>query len=155
MKFIVSDTEAAMQVVADWRSQLKSQLDDTLYVCARCGSPEIQDLWWVGTNDNILVGPDYGDDVYCPRCEVLVGDGNQDAMLTRLTWKAEVRGKNCGCGDEERLPITGWDHAFSEGHDAFEIQRCDSCKKFGDDDEARLAHDAECGCDYVNTGKAG
>ena len=103
-------------------------------------------------NDNIPVGPDYGDDVYCPRCEVLVGDGNQNAMLTYRDWKAEVRGKNCGC-DAAWLLVTGWDHAFADGHDAFEIQRCDNCKKFGDDDEARRVHDVECGCGYVNTGQ--
>lgn len=41
----------------------------------------------------------------------------------------------------------GWDHFESSRGN--EIQRCDYCKRYEDDDAARKAHAAECGCDWA------
>lgn len=38
----------------------------------------------------------------------------------------------------------GWLHM----NEPEEIQRCDECKRFPDDDQARAAHRVECGCDW-------
>lgn len=53
-----------------------------------------------------------------------------------------------------RLPVDmrctptceGWLHARSDFGD--EIERCDDCNRFEDDDAAILAHRVECGCDH-------
>jgi hypothetical protein len=51
-----------------------------------------------------------------------------------------------GAGHEEAC-CPGWLHM----NDPHEIQRCDECRRFSNDDDARIAHDDECDCtDYLD-----
>jgi hypothetical protein len=43
-------------------------------------------------------------------------------------------------------PCPGWAHMES-GH-GDEIQRCDTCKRFPNDDVAALCHAIDCGCSW-------
>jgi len=134
--------------------QVTTPSDETVYVCPKCGSDKIQMTCWVGVNTEEIIGTYSDEEVYCPRCATRgyphFQDGHVDHMISLEAWKRRVReeGPDCSCEDDDLQSLAvGWVHS----HDPLGIERCDTCKRFDDDDAAKRAHDEQCGCDWLST----
>lgn len=55
--------------------------------------------------------------------------------------KHKIKWRPCSKG------CKGWLH-MNSGTATEDVQRCDDCKRFSDDNSAQVAHAAECGCDW-------
>ncbi len=115
-----------------------------------------------GVDLGYAIGPSYararlGDEVVQIRF-TLVGDVRGENDPVRVASESRTRAplplprKDCECDDEGAL--RGYLHMDNSditpelGYDGQHIESCGSCQTLPDDDAARAAHDADCGCDW-------